>query len=470
MNKKVKTYKFSFSKSEIKVLRSESRDDYNCISEIEIKSGSAKISFWNQYCAILYRIDETVDYLNTLELATDKYRKHAFDLYAFISQADVIVQATKLLGKTFKLEKEMDEISDSTACFGDVRYYQDLDKYITVKTKGTDGQFWEYLRSITTVHPNETSKSNFLHSESAKDKTSKAEEDMFLLHVSPYAMWQQYKPSFSDYDGDIDITVYLGKSDFLPRHITVHMQMIVNYMHKWISFLNVIAKKIDKLNDERIDRLKGTPLKVLGDFEGKVNEFLDYLELEYKKRYHPDLVDNDNENFFSRSTIGFFETKFNDLNKQKLLDEFLNALLEEVNELRNAIQNMKEDPCSVLNTSPYMLAVERKFPGISDFSYQFEKLGYIDMPYVSLNEDYQQSDLEKKILSETDRMIEEGKPVSEISQSLSAVDQIFNLGDEMWGRFQAYLISKMLLKDNSIDFTLNHWKVYVQLALAFWKK
>lgn len=467
---KGKTFTFSFSSREIKALRRQSNNDYNCISEIKVKSGKSEVSFWNQYCAILYRIDETIDYLNTLKLATKKYQRHAFDLYAFISQADVIVQAVRLLGKTFKMEEKMGKITGSTSCFGNARFYTGFDNYFSIKTKGNDGKFWEYLRSITTIHPNETSKSNFLQSVSTGDKSSKVQKEFYILNVSPYTMWQQYTGLSRNYSRDIDITVYLGDNDSSTCHLTVDMKMIVNYMNKWLSFLNDITIKINELKVARIDRLKKTVLKDLNDFQGNIPEFLEYLELEYKRRYHPDLSENDIENFFSKSIIRFFETEFDDPSQQKVLNKFLNSLLKKVKKLRNSIQNMEEDPDSVLIISPYMIADERKFPISSDFVYSFDKLEYIDVPYVVPNEDYQQSDLEKEILDAADQMINEGKSVSEIRLKLSRNYWGINLGDEMWGRLQAYLIAKMLLKENSIDFTLNHWKVYVQLVLAFWKK
>ena len=101
---------------------------------------------WDKICAIMDRLDDTVDYLNKLKLNTGKHRRSAFDFFDFMNEAAVVMDCITHLAKIFEVPDE--EIETSTEIFNE----------LGKDGKGTDKKYFEYLRSLCSVHPVETSR------------------------------------------------------------------------------------------------------------------------------------------------------------------------------------------------------------------------------------------------------------------------------------------------------------------------
>ena len=100
---------------------------------------------WSLMCAIMDRIDDTVDYLNQLKLNTGKYPKSAFDFFDFMNQSSVMIDCIEIMAKIY--EVSFDNENQSTEIFGEKGD----------NGKGTDKKYFDYLRSLCSVHPVETS-------------------------------------------------------------------------------------------------------------------------------------------------------------------------------------------------------------------------------------------------------------------------------------------------------------------------
>lgn len=61
---------------------------------------------WDKICAIMDRLDDTVDFLNELKLNTGKYKRSAFDFFEFMNNAAVIVDCIKQLAEIFNVADE----------------------------------------------------------------------------------------------------------------------------------------------------------------------------------------------------------------------------------------------------------------------------------------------------------------------------------------------------------------------------
>ena len=61
------------------------RDKVNENQNISYNKQYKKYRAWDKICAIMDRLDDTVDYLNQLKLNTGKYRRSAFDFYDFMN-------------------------------------------------------------------------------------------------------------------------------------------------------------------------------------------------------------------------------------------------------------------------------------------------------------------------------------------------------------------------------------------------
>lgn len=118
---------------------------------------------WDKICAIMDRLDDTVDYLNKLKLNTGKYRRSAFDFFEFMNQASVVMDCITHLAKIFEVPYE--EVETSTEIFNE----------LGKEGKGTDKKYFEYLRSLCSVHPMETSRHKIYQENS--------------FECSPYVVW-----------------------------------------------------------------------------------------------------------------------------------------------------------------------------------------------------------------------------------------------------------------------------------------
>ncbi|MDA2593827.1 hypothetical protein PDQ30_26750 [Bacillus cereus group sp. Bc065] len=112
------------------------REKVNEQQHITITIDDGEYHTWDKFCAIMDRLDDTVDYLNELKLNTDKYQSSAFDFYNFINNAAVVVDCVLGLAKIFNVSDE--EICNSTEIFNQLGN----------NGTGTDKRYFEYLRSL----------------------------------------------------------------------------------------------------------------------------------------------------------------------------------------------------------------------------------------------------------------------------------------------------------------------------------
>lgn len=50
---------------------------------------------WDRICAAMDRLEDTLDYLNHIELGKDKRSRSAFDFYDFINNAYIVIDCIK---------------------------------------------------------------------------------------------------------------------------------------------------------------------------------------------------------------------------------------------------------------------------------------------------------------------------------------------------------------------------------------
>lgn len=82
------------------------RDKVNENQNISYNKQYKKYRAWDKICAIMDRLDDTVDYLNQLKLNTGKYRRSAFDFYDFMNNSAVVCDCIKELAQIFDVDDE----------------------------------------------------------------------------------------------------------------------------------------------------------------------------------------------------------------------------------------------------------------------------------------------------------------------------------------------------------------------------
>lgn len=168
---------------------------------------------WDKICAIMDRLDDTVDYLNGLKLNTGKYTRSAFDFFDFMNNASVVIECVKELAKIFDVPYE--KIMRST----------DIFNQIGKDGKGTDDRYFAYLRSLCSVHPVETSRHK-----------SYQDND---FESSPFVVWNSGKIWIKD-DCDIYAVVYTSNDEDNYKRVRIYISQIFEYVKTRLEFIKEI--------------------------------------------------------------------------------------------------------------------------------------------------------------------------------------------------------------------------------------
>ena len=93
----MKTYKFHFNTEYAVDLRDAVNDRQKQSLDNVHKDKGTKGSYyaWNRTCAAMDRLEDTLYYLNTLELGKDKDIRSAFDFYDFINNSYIVIECIK---------------------------------------------------------------------------------------------------------------------------------------------------------------------------------------------------------------------------------------------------------------------------------------------------------------------------------------------------------------------------------------
>ena len=215
---------------------------------------------WHKICAIMDRLDDTVEYLNTLELNTGKYKRSAFDFFDFMNNASVVIDCVKELSKIFEVSDS--EIKNSTNIFNKVGS----------DGNGTDEKYFEYLRSLCSVHPVETS------------RHKRYQDNDF--ECSPYVLWNNSLRLFND-DCDIYAVVYTSKDNESFKRVGIYIEQVFKYVEIRVNFIEKIIDYIDTYQKDMILKLKKQHIKNDTEFNSYI-EYLTNLDEEAKDRYGDD--------------------------------------------------------------------------------------------------------------------------------------------------------------------------------------
>lgn len=331
-----------------------------------------KYRAWDKICAIMNRLDDTVEYLNTIELNTGKYKRSAFDFFDFMNNASVVIDCVKELSKIFEVSDS--EIKNSTNIFNKVGS----------DGNGTDEKYFEYLRSLCSVHPVETS------------RHKRYQDNDF--ECSPYVLWKNSLRLFND-DCDIYAVVYTSKDNESFKRVGIYIEQVFKYVEIRVNFIEKIIDYIDTYQKDMILKLKKQHIKNDTEFNSYI-EYLTNLDEEAKDRY------GDDHWYSFEYVIKLLQLKLSDSENENKMKLYINALKYAIKFEHNALQNMsnigyensglkysKEN----IETSLY---IELYSPSSGSkeerrYGYNIEKIQYLsydsgdsnkDWAYVQLNE------------------------------------------------------------------------------------
>ena len=308
----MKTYKFHFNTEYAVDLRDAVNDRQKQSLDNVHKDKGTKGSYyaWNRTCAAMDRLEDTLYYLNTLELGKDKDIRSAFDFYDFINNSYIVIECIKTIGRIFRVDNQLiAEIENSTEVFG-----------TRLSENSTDQKYFEYIRALCSVHPLCTSR-----------------QEMFLngstFHCCPFVTWKHTVTWYDGENADLTAFIYPSSAERTIIH-GLYVSEFEQYLKKWIDFIPKIIEAKNTYADKEYDKLRQEPVKYLSDFNNEIVQYLTYLKGEYCKRF-----DYGWDYVFDRY-IDFFTIQLSDSRNQSALEKYQHAIIYSLGFLRNELQNM----------------------------------------------------------------------------------------------------------------------------------
>ena len=282
------------------------RDKVNKNQNISYNKQYKKYRAWDKFCAIMDRLDDTVDYLNQLKLNTGKYRRSAFDFYDFMNNSAVVCDCIKELAQIFDVDDE--EIRTSSEIFNQTG----------TDGKGTDSNYFKYLRSLCSVHPIETS------------RHKRYQDNEF--ECSPYVTWNDNFIYVND-DCDIYAVVYTSKEGNSFKRVKIYMSQIFEYIEKRVEFIEKIIQSIEDYQQRTIDDFINEKIKGESEFDNYI-DYLENLKFECEKRYSDDCFHSFDY------VINLFQLELSNNENEYKMNLYKNAIKYAVEFEHNNIQNM----------------------------------------------------------------------------------------------------------------------------------
>lgn len=307
-----RTFKFNFELSLINKLRNVIISNNEFITKVEKEisnnnKNKIKIYIWDVICSSMDRIQDTLLHLNTLEIGHCKNRT-AFDFIEFINCMSVVIDCIKKIDCFFN---------------NNTRTTADLinSKNVFEQSKGDDIRYFEYIRSICSVHPANTNRHNLF-------------QNGDIYQTSPYIRWTNgITPYLYDETYDLKITVYSSKLNFSSNCINLKVDDFVKYLSNWIEYINNIINNVLEFKNSRILELKKETIKDINDFNS-ITHYLDYLKVKFCERFGPF-----NNYLFDKYKRVFSMSLSNKVNENKFT-LYKNAIIYSLSFVRNSIINV----------------------------------------------------------------------------------------------------------------------------------
>lgn len=321
------------------------------------KKKTATIPAFDTIYVALIRIEDTLLYINTLELGKKREgQRSAFDFFDFLNNMYVVVHCIRALAMVFNLADKVEEIEKSIECFGQKGF----------DDKGCDHDFFEYVRSLASVHPTDTTMHPAYHGAGK-------------IHCSPFVVWSLYGIRG---EGDLSVHIYTSEENGDIENLQLQVVWFEAYLKKWINFMDEIIDAIKSFQHKSVDKLAERIIPAVDAFDSYA-QYIANLRREYKER----------DDGYSDYILEYYEKLFcMELTEKQNIKKFIlykNAIKYSLGFLHMRLQTLSNDeesytgieyPEPYLFTELYLeLWNSRNHKGlISNHNYELEKLSYLD--------------------------------------------------------------------------------------------
>ncbi len=284
-------------------------DKLNLTKLIKKKINKTNTEFaFSCICAILDRIYDTVKYLEEIKLVPDTKKRHAFDFCDFINNAYVLVDCIDKLAEIVDCN-----LNKENSCCNIFKKAKD-------EYGGEDYTYFKHLRSISSVHPANTSfykkyyKGTFACSPFVEWRCKTGDPNQ--LYVWIYENESENKNEFSFRCEGINI-----------YEIFEYIKCRYNILEKLIPYIKEKQKKIS-------NELKQRDIKNIEEFDSYI-DYLENLKKEEKRRYP-----SSEPPFDLDFAIKYFKLKLSNSKNIPLYEKYGNALRYAIQFRHNKLQNM----------------------------------------------------------------------------------------------------------------------------------
>lgn len=294
------------------------RDKINEYPNISLHktTNSKQNTVWLMICAIMDRIDDETYYLNTMTFCKEsRFKRTAFDFMDFLNHSSVLVDCITKMAGIYNVS--LVDLKTSNSIFDDKG----------INGKGTDKNYFEYLRSLCSIHPVDTNRHEEYHG-------------VDTIACCPFVQWQT---GICDYgNGDLTATVYYTKDDAKDvttcdiKQIPINLDEVFEYVRKRFSFIEEIITGIEVYNKQVISDYKCKKIETPEAFESYPC-YLNNLVNEYKKRQGDDMV----EDFTYVEQLDEFI--ISDARNKNKFDKYLQAIKYAITFFHTGLQDMNFD-------------------------------------------------------------------------------------------------------------------------------
>lgn len=411
------------------------------------KSSQIETDSYLCICAALDRIDDLVQYCNSLNI--EQTKEGIFELCNLLTHGQTLIDCITQIGKIFNVKYETKNGVSSFQNSGE-------------SGDGTDEEYFKYIRSLCSVHP---------------------------LNTNLHGIYQGTNPEWCPYVGFLDrrnpllfdkesnganfyAKVYKYEDDdekILSTHTkTIYLKTneIFHYIEKRYNFLEQITLAAERYFKEKIDNLRNKHIKTPEEFD----DYFDYL-FELQKA----VIERcgDGKDYVVREWIAIFKTKYEEEYLQNNLEAYQKAVKEEIKKIHKRLQGL------VFEDDEINLEIFSYMPTPFEYHYQMEKIHYLyPSGYIEYDKENKLEFVETPINIECERLksmldildngIKKEENIEKLKDLAKKINRKYVTTNSEWARIQLKIMEPYLGKHFIFDYFTNDWKLYLQVQIALW--
>ncbi len=260
---------------------------------------------WNRICALMDRIQDTAEHINHIQFQDEIENRSAFSFLDFMNHSSVLIDCIYEIARIYEID--MSQYEDSC----DIFHNPGKDN------GGSDKKYFEYLRSLCSVHPINT------------DRHKSYQDGDY--ECCPFVCWGREILGTGEHSV---IAVVYTDDESSHKEIVISMREINDYLVYVYSFIDsVIIPGIEAFKERCREEFRKQTILPVESFTDYV-AYLENLKEEARKRY------SDDSDYYIDSVLRFFSVRFKEKKNRIGLAKLQNAIKLAVHFYHVSLQNM----------------------------------------------------------------------------------------------------------------------------------